>query len=107
MVVVGNCCIPALQNRICIISPDKNAYSETFIRAHIERLPEKVYFLYGGDFPLYEEDGEPLVRTKKTTDGYEGTIVLKVAFDLEPAEYVNCTRPVAWTGATARPRFCK
>lgn len=47
------------------------------------------------------EEGEPLVRTKKTTDNYERTIVLTVSFGLAPAEYVNCTRPLGWTGATA------
>ena len=52
---------PAEQNhRICIITPDKNAYSETFIRAHIERLPGAVHCLYGNDV-LYKENGQPLV----------------------------------------------
>jgi len=35
---------------VCIFSPNKNAYSETFIRTHIERLPAKVKVLYGGWF---------------------------------------------------------
>lgn len=46
---------------ICIISPNKNAYSETFIRAHIERLPTKVKVLYGAWFPTFTEDGHPLL----------------------------------------------
>jgi colanic acid/amylovoran biosynthesis glycosyltransferase len=46
---------------ICVISPSKNIYSETFIRAHIERLPATVKVLYGGWFPTYREDDEPLV----------------------------------------------
>jgi colanic acid/amylovoran biosynthesis glycosyltransferase len=36
---------------VCIIHPSKFVYSETFIRAHIERLPAKVLALYGGWFP--------------------------------------------------------
>lgn len=47
--------------RICVVSPTLNAYSETFIRAHIERLPGKVYVLSGGSLPSHA-DGEPLIR---------------------------------------------
>lgn len=47
---------------ICLISP-RDAYSETFIRAHIERLPAKVRVLSGGWFPLYRDDGRPLLPT--------------------------------------------
>lgn len=36
---------------VCLIHPIKFAYSETFIRAHIERLPAKVLAVYGGLFP--------------------------------------------------------
>ena len=46
---------------VCIISPNKNAYSETFIRAHIDRLPAKVRVLYGGWFPVFIEDGKTLL----------------------------------------------
>jgi glycosyltransferase involved in cell wall biosynthesis len=46
---------------VCIISPNKNAYSETFIRAHIERLPADVKVLYGGWFPRYRSGGELLL----------------------------------------------
>jgi colanic acid/amylovoran biosynthesis glycosyltransferase len=49
---------------VCVISPKKNAYSETFIRAHIEGLPATVKVLYGGWFPTYGEDDEQLVSPK-------------------------------------------
>ena len=39
-------------NTICIVHPNENAYSETFIRAHIEHLPAKVINLPGVWFPL-------------------------------------------------------
>ena len=42
---------------ICVIYPEHNTYSETFIRAHIERLPGKVTYLYGGLFPTRMADG--------------------------------------------------
>ncbi len=35
-------------NNICIIHPNKFAYSETFIHNHIRHLPAKVHVLYGG-----------------------------------------------------------
>jgi len=47
--------------RICVVSPTLNAYSETFIRAHIERLPGEVHVLSGGSLPSHA-DGEPLIR---------------------------------------------
>ena len=48
---------------ICVISPNKNAYSETFIRAHIERLPARIRFLYGGWFPAFTDDDRPLMSS--------------------------------------------
>jgi glycosyltransferase involved in cell wall biosynthesis len=46
---------------ICLVRPLKDVYSETFIRAHIERLPTRVLILYGGSLPLYREDDTPLL----------------------------------------------
>ena len=48
--------------RICIVAPEKSAYSETFIHAHIQRLPGTIYPLYGGSFPIYKNNGEALLR---------------------------------------------
>lgn len=46
---------------ICIVSPNKNAYSETFIQAHIKHLPAHVEVLYGDWFPRYSaSDDKPI-----------------------------------------------
>jgi colanic acid/amylovoran biosynthesis glycosyltransferase len=47
---------------VCIVSPKRDAYSETFIRAHIERLPAKTKHLYGGWFPTHVEHGSRLLK---------------------------------------------
>jgi colanic acid/amylovoran biosynthesis glycosyltransferase len=49
-------------HRICIVTPDKDAYSETFIHSHIQNLPGKIYPLYGGTFPIYKDNGEALLQ---------------------------------------------
>jgi colanic acid/amylovoran biosynthesis glycosyltransferase len=49
------------QVTVCIVSPNHDAYSETFIRAHIERLPARVEFLCGGWLPTQTGDGTPLL----------------------------------------------
>src|SRR5262245_46109793 len=47
---------------LCIALPVSNKYSETFIRAHIERLQTVVKVLYGRPFPAYTgEDDRPLL----------------------------------------------
>jgi len=47
---------------VCIVSPTADKYSETFIRAHIERLPVKIKALYGRSFPAFSEnDDRPLL----------------------------------------------
>jgi len=37
---------------LAIISPNQNAYSETFIQAH-RQLPARVFYYYGGHLPVY------------------------------------------------------
>ncbi len=46
---------------VCIIQPSRDAYSETFIRSHIEMLPGTKTVLYGGYFPCYSGDAIPLI----------------------------------------------
>jgi len=46
---------------VCLIAPGQDAYSETFIRAHIEHLPAKVLPVYGSIAQLRDEHGHPLV----------------------------------------------
>lgn len=47
--------------KVCIISDKPPAYSETFIQAHIERLPVKTVFLYGSRFPVHQVNGKAIV----------------------------------------------
>ncbi len=48
---------------IAIIQPNKNAYSETFIKNHITYLKGRKIILYGGSFPLYQEQDRLLIRS--------------------------------------------
>lgn len=50
----------ARERSVCIIHPNRFAYSETFIRAHIERLPARVKVLHGTASSGFAEDNEPL-----------------------------------------------
>jgi glycosyltransferase involved in cell wall biosynthesis len=56
---------------IALISPAKEAYSETFIKAHKEQISGNIFYLYGGFVPLWSENGEyfarPLPRWKRWT----------------------------------------
>jgi glycosyltransferase involved in cell wall biosynthesis len=51
------------------VSPNRNAYSETFIRAHIERIPAVTRVLYGGWFPTRLEDGSRLLKLHQRAIG--------------------------------------
>jgi glycosyltransferase involved in cell wall biosynthesis len=43
---------------ICIVQPNKSAYSETFIQNHIKYLPANIYVLYGPWLPEFTGDGQ-------------------------------------------------
>jgi glycosyltransferase involved in cell wall biosynthesis len=49
---------------LCIIKPNKDAFSETFIQEHIDRLPGNKKVLYGGAFPVYDHNGKYLIKSK-------------------------------------------
>ncbi|MEO8886453.1 MAG: glycosyltransferase [Mucilaginibacter sp.] len=49
---------------LCIIKPNKDAFSETFIQEHINRLPGNKKVLYGGSFPVYDDEGNYLIKSK-------------------------------------------
>lgn len=49
---------------LSIIHPNKSVYSETFIQAHIERLPAKVKVLYGGYMPTHTDNDRPLLSSE-------------------------------------------
>lgn len=44
--------------RLCIVIPTKPSYSETFIQAHIERLPAEKYVLYGTDVGSFRDQDD-------------------------------------------------
>ena len=46
---------------VCVIHPNKSAPSETFIRNHVRRLPADVIELYGGWFPRFWREDEPIL----------------------------------------------
>lgn len=47
--------------RLCVIQPNRSSYSESFVHAHVERLPATTLMLYGGWFPTRHSDGQPLL----------------------------------------------
>lgn len=49
---------------LCIIKPNKSVYSETFIQNHIDCLSGNISVLYGGAFPIYQQDGSFLIKSK-------------------------------------------
>jgi glycosyltransferase involved in cell wall biosynthesis len=49
---------------LCIIKPNANALSETFIQEHVNRLSGNKKILYGGAFPVYDNEGRYLIRSK-------------------------------------------
>jgi colanic acid/amylovoran biosynthesis glycosyltransferase len=49
---------------LCIIKPNKDAFSETFIQEHINRLAGNKKVIYGGAFPVYDHEGKFLIKSK-------------------------------------------
>jgi glycosyltransferase involved in cell wall biosynthesis len=47
---------------LCIIKPNKESYSETFIQEHINRLTGNKKVLYGGVFPVYDDEDKFLIK---------------------------------------------
>lgn len=64
---------------ICVVVPKKDVYSETFIRAHVERLPGKVTLLYGGFFPKYLGDGSLLLPVPNFIEKLYRFFLMKIA----------------------------
>ena len=53
-----------LMYNLCIVKPNKSAFSETFVQEHINRLSGNKKVIYGGAFPLYDHTGALLIRSK-------------------------------------------
>ncbi len=51
------------KNRIAIVAPSENAYSETFIQTQKEGLKGEVFYYYGGKLPKYLENHGPLLSS--------------------------------------------
>jgi glycosyltransferase involved in cell wall biosynthesis len=49
---------------LCIIKPNKSSFSETFVQVHIDRLAGRKFVLYGGAFPVYDDKGKFLIKSK-------------------------------------------
>ncbi|PWK71423.1 glycosyltransferase involved in cell wall biosynthesis [Mucilaginibacter oryzae] len=49
---------------LCIIKPNKSAFSETFIQAHVDRIQANKKVLYGGAFPLCDDAGKFIIKSK-------------------------------------------
>ncbi|MBK9276178.1 MAG: glycosyltransferase [Flavobacteriales bacterium] len=47
--------------RLCVVSPNRNVYSETFIAAHLQRLPGLELVLTDGHLPRRDADGALLL----------------------------------------------
>ena len=47
---------------VCVISPQENTYSQTFVRAHKEYLPATIKSLYASDYENLTDEHGPLVR---------------------------------------------
>ena len=62
---------------LCVAYPGNNLYSETFIRAHIDHLPTRVFELYDGCwFPEY--DGETNTRIIKSWRVYADKLLGRI-----------------------------
>ncbi|TDN89148.1 glycosyltransferase involved in cell wall biosynthesis [Salegentibacter sp. 24] len=58
---------------IALISPSRNAYSETFIQAHKERLNGNIFYYYNGEVPTELEGGVVInSRSKRILDIFKG-----------------------------------
>src|SRR5678815_307531 len=53
--------VTAQRPRLCIVHPNKSAYSETFIHNHLEKLPAQIFGLHTGWFPTLTGDGRRLM----------------------------------------------
>ena len=51
-----------LQRQLCVISPRRDVYSQTFVRAHRERLPANIKSLYIPDYESFSTDDGPLLK---------------------------------------------
>ena len=71
---------------ICVVAPHKDIYSETFVRAHIERLTGNITALYGESFPMFEAAGTALLPPPNLLQRAQRALLsrlFKVRFDAD------------------------
>ena len=73
---------PEREPILCVISPQENAYSQTFVRAHKEYLPAKIASLYAKDYENFSDDNGPLVGPEPA--GRLGRALLRRSLKLDP-----------------------
>src|SRR5262249_47679916 len=56
----GSATVEGARLRIAVVSPGRDEYSETFIRAHVDRLPGEVEHLHGDVLPLWRDGSSAL-----------------------------------------------
>lgn len=49
---------------LCIVKPNRSSFSETFVDNHIQYLRGNKTVLYGGSFPVYQNNGQFLIPSK-------------------------------------------
>ena len=73
------------KRRVCIVSPDSDAYSQTFVRAHKEYLPAKVHSLYVPDYENFSSENGPLVRSELSAR--LSRAILRRSLNLDPGHF--------------------
>lgn len=77
---------------IALVSPSKNAYSETFIKEHKERLAGNIFYYYGGGLPVDLEGGLIInSRKRRILDIVKGHFRLN-RFSLEEQALISSFR---------------
>ena len=86
---------------ICVVQPNKNAYSETFIRNHVKYLPANIFNTYGPWWP--EFDGEQHSLTKIFLNRNFIEKILTYALKLLP-QFIFTRLPSTLTGLPLRDK---
>ena len=72
---------PSPKRILCVVSPQENAYSQTFVRAHKEHLPAEIKSLYAKDYENFSDDNGPLVGPELA--GRLGRALLRRSLNLD------------------------
>lgn len=67
---------------VCVLAPQQDAYSQTFIRAHKEYLPATTISLYAKGYETFADDAGPLVKPELA--GRLSRAILRRSLKLDP-----------------------